>query len=525
MNWISQVGHVAAKDVRRARWALILYLALIAAVLASVVNGRAFGRYSPSPSTPGVELPDNLVRALPFLIVLVGLILSASVLQLDSPTRANAFWASRPLSPSAVLLAKLAVVSIAIVGSSLLAVFTALDLLDATAGATVTMLARSAIAFGEWALAVMVISAITNDLRGAAVSLIAIYLGIFLLPGALRRVGGSATLIGVAGSMSVLVYLYRTRDKRPRTRIAAAVVAACLLVETLWFSIGLERPRPTAAMAAANVGLSLAIDPVNPSTWHSSSDLKMQLRLVSTSTAPGEQLEFRPDTVTIQPVGRDQFNVRDRFGSVRLHRGRLQLGPTIRWIIDEPGAGMDASFEFTVRPRTVDGTSIIGPVASVAIVGTVTSTRSRVIASLPLRVGAAATHGGRRVAMYGFSHDANGVDVWVQTAAISDVTSDHPLMVYNETSSAGGLQFAIFNDARSEAIFLNQESGNARSGSILVLPWIPLSTSSTYFTTKRAGPPPAGLPLDDAWYAGARLVAFDWEVVDRYRVQGNAAVR
>jgi hypothetical protein len=529
MNWISQVGHVAAKDVRRTRWALALYLALIAAVMASVVNGRAFGRYALSPTSHGPEIPDTLVRNLPLLIVLVGLILSAWVLQLDSPTRVNVFWANRPLSPSAVLLAKVAIVSMAIVGASLLALFTALELLDATAAVTWTMLARSAIAFGQLALAVMVVSAITDNLRTAAVSVIAIFFGAFFLPSAVRLVNVSVPmLIGMAGGAWVLVYAYRTRDKRARTRIVAVVAALSLFVASSWFSVGMERPRPTAAKGAANAGASLAIERLDATTSRGSNQLTMRLRLVSTSTTPGEQLEFRPDTVTIRAVGGREINL--SFGSGFASRnfdffprtirsGQLQLGPAVRWIDQSHAYGSD-SFDFSFRPQTGEGAAIISPVASAAIVGTVTSLRSRVIARLPLRVGAAATHGGRRVAIYGFAHDAHGADLWVQTAAISDVNFDHPLMLYNEASTANGLHFALFNAARSEAISVNERSGNAGGGHVLVLPWIPLSTSAVYFTMESHG-----VPVDDAWYAGARLIVYDWEVVDRYQVRGDAAVR
>jgi len=327
--------------------------------------------------------------------------------------------------------------------------------------------------------------------------------------------------------VSVLVYLYRTRDKRPRARIAAAVVTACLVVQPSWLSFNSERASRTGGRTVANAGVSLAIEPVDPGLWHSSSQLRMKLRLASTSTVPGEQLEFWPDTVTIRPVGRAAFIVPQRdvvgFGSFR--KGQLQLGPTVRWIIDQPLARPDYSSEFIVNPRTIDGVSIIGPVASVAIVGTVTSLRSRVIARLPLRAGAAATHGGRRVAIYGFAHDANGVDVWVQAAGIANVNSDHSLLVYHASSNGDPFELAIFNEARSEAIFLHQQSSTGTTGNILASPWIPASTSATYFTTKIPGLLPSGLPLDDAWYAGARLVAFDWEVVERYRVRGDAAIR
>src|SRR5262249_6445005 len=161
------------------------------------------------------------------------------------------------------------------------------------------------------------------------------------------------------------------------------------------------------------------------------------------------------------------------------------LGPTVRWILEDPAAGWNGLTEFSVNQETADATPIVGPVASVAIVGTITSLRSLVVARLPLRMGAAASHGGRRVASYRFSHDTNGVDVWIQVAALADVNVEHPLMVANSTSSANAFQFAIFNEARSEAIFLSAKSRTSQSISgLLVLPWAPFGTSSGLFTTR-----------------------------------------
>jgi len=516
MNWISQVRHVAVKDVRRTRWALIVYVALIAAALATVANGRVFGRYVPSPSSDGSAVPDVFAFAFPLLIVVLGLIVSASLLQLDSPTRANAFWASRPLSPSAVLLAKFAVVSITIVGASLLGVFIALELLDATAAATGAVVAYGAIAFGKLALAAMVLSAITDDVRGAAVLLIALYVGgVFLtatVPGVV--ILWASTVIGIAGGVSVLVYLYRTRDRRPAMRIAGAV-PACLLVASFRVPVGL----PTRATPVINAGPALEIEPVSPNMWYANNQLTMQLRLVSTSIPPVERFDFGGDTVTIRSVRGEEVILIGGVASA-LPGWRPQLGPNVRWIIAASETGMDRSALFLVQPQTVDGRSILSSVASVAIVGTVTTLRSRVIASLPLRVGAGATQDGRRIAIYGVSHDTTGIDLWVQTSAIPQARLDHQFMY-----SGDGLTYAIFNAARSEAILVRRQSSSGGQGNNLILPWIPLSKWSAYFTTKESGPAPTGSPLDDAWYADARLIVLEWDVVDRYRASGHATLR
>src|SRR5215468_7651472 len=136
MNWFSQIRHVAVKDIRRTRWALIVYIALITVSAASFATGRAFGPNSSSPSTETPAMPAAFAVYLPVVCVILGLVAAGSVVQLDSPTRANAFWASRPISPSAVLGAKLVVVMITIVGLPLIGVAIGLAALDTSKATT-----------------------------------------------------------------------------------------------------------------------------------------------------------------------------------------------------------------------------------------------------------------------------------------------------------------------------------------------------------------------------------------------------
>ncbi len=101
MSWLMQVWHVAKKDVRQFRWLLALQ------VLATVMTVTAVGASSNHMGGPGFPrmFPSP---SLDWWVVLVGLavFISAVVVQADSPSRSDAFWASRPLHPMAVLMAK-----------------------------------------------------------------------------------------------------------------------------------------------------------------------------------------------------------------------------------------------------------------------------------------------------------------------------------------------------------------------------------------------------------------------------------
>ena len=100
MNTIAQMLHVARKDLRESRWPFIVYVALVALAAARVTDWWSASR---------------VLEMAMFLVVIAGVVLVATLIQSDSPIRADAFWATRPLSPTAVLLAKILLVVVIVV--------------------------------------------------------------------------------------------------------------------------------------------------------------------------------------------------------------------------------------------------------------------------------------------------------------------------------------------------------------------------------------------------------------------------
>jgi hypothetical protein len=520
MNWISQVRHVAAKDVRHTRWMLVLYAVLLTATTASIVTRRALGPYATSPNSEALGMREAFVAVIPFGTVILGLIGAALLLQMDSPTRANAFWASRPLSPAAVLGAKLVVVAAVIVAFPVIAGSASLLSFGTSLGVTTALTLRGALGYGELLLAVIVISALADDMRETIVTFTAIVLGGFAVLGALDAFLPSLapiavisiSLLGVIGALAIARNLYRTREKRLRTRITGIAVVACLLVGSFNVPASLRSDGlPPSAGPAVN------IEAVNPNTWGQTRQLSMRLRPGSADAE--ERLEFRADSITLRFLDGKRVPVYDHPQMV-VRMPPPPVAGAVRWIVNR--ADTVSWTNFSIEPSLLDRPSIARGVASVVIKGTVIASRPQIVATLPLRNEAVATDAGRRVRIYGVSHDATGADVWVQISAIPRDGPD----VGSPADQLDGLQFAIVNEARGEAIVLNRIGGGFTGGSgSIVLPWIPIWTSFTRLSTGPSNAPPVGLPLDDAWYAGAHLVVAEWNVIGRYRTRGEVALQ
>ncbi|MEO8564735.1 MAG: hypothetical protein ABI601_21870 [bacterium] len=95
MTWLGQVRHVMRKDLIEDRQLLLGYAAFVAVVGVSSATTR-------------LGTSNGPLQMLPYLVVLSGMIAVASLVQTDSPTQADAFWASRPFHSSAMFAAKIA---------------------------------------------------------------------------------------------------------------------------------------------------------------------------------------------------------------------------------------------------------------------------------------------------------------------------------------------------------------------------------------------------------------------------------
>lgn len=528
MNWIAQTGHVAAKDVRHARWSLIAYLAMLAAAVFSVASGRALGPYWTSPSTEVLGMRDAFVVFLPQSTVLLGLIVAASLVQMDSPTRATAFWASRPLSPSAVLGSKIVLVLMAIIALPLLGEIVVLRSMDTSAGATASMVGHAALAYAQWLLAAMIIGALTDDLRAFVGVFVAVLVGLLAAVALLQEFqsgssnSGEATpeaallaikLTTVAAGCALLAFVYRHHDRRRWMWAAGITVVACLVAGSF------ATVSSHDATAAVPAGPPLEIQPVDPAQW--SRARQLQIRVSVRERPDSARLVFQADTM--------RFETSD--GSVITDKGRLwpaaiienalpPVGKPVRWIVDhEPDR---PSAVITQEPSMEEQPKIAAGVKAVTIDGVVTVYRPHIAASLPLREDASATAGGRRVTIYGLSHGATGTRAWVNVSEVVHNEGEDPVSLPLPPGQ-NRLEFAVVNAVRGEAMLIDLQNASGQSGSI-VLPWTNISSTFTGLRTNVAPDDMASLPRDDAWYAGARLVVIEWTPASSYRTSGHATV-
>ncbi len=114
MNWWMQIWHIAKKDIVHVRWLLALQVAVTGMALAAALDPGGHGGGQPGFALRITHWMEP-VGGPYILFVVLAVLISAVVVQADSPSRSDAFWASRPLHPLAVLMAKAATLGVFLV--------------------------------------------------------------------------------------------------------------------------------------------------------------------------------------------------------------------------------------------------------------------------------------------------------------------------------------------------------------------------------------------------------------------------
>jgi uncharacterized membrane protein YraQ (UPF0718 family) len=170
MNWPSQVVHVMRKDIVRLRWyTLALALMLVALTVASVVWWRTLGWN-----------PDYWADIGPFLFILV---LVAVVVQEDGPSKTASLSAALPLSPSAVLVAKVGTVVLVPLGLCVTATAVAMSAVHTPSATVQTTLATLLTGSFRSIAATALIAANTRTPRVFAIA----FIGFLVAPSAVLR--------------------------------------------------------------------------------------------------------------------------------------------------------------------------------------------------------------------------------------------------------------------------------------------------------------------------------------------------
>lgn len=504
MNWFGQVGHVAVKDIKQTRWFLLVYVAVVA--VATRDASRLLGTRSGS--------PEGFV----LFVVACGMFVAAALVQADSPTRSDAFWASRPFSASAVFAAKLLVITAMVIGVPLAGQFTALLTIGAQVERIPLLLLAAAWSYALWLLAGMVVAALTKDLRTFAavfigVCVVLVFATSELTPSRHVSLGhGTEALLtygGAVTAVALLFTLYRTRDTRPRTWVAGIIATVVVLV---------------GSTISASPGLVVSTARAEPAAPRRIATLIAEFVDVPGPAAPA-QLRLHVRTGGVTASATESFSLTVATADVYLRNGLVlhlpteyarpfpvALGGSAPWS-RAPGASA-RGYDVTASLNDAERAAVSAGFDSVTVEGHVTVSERRALGTMPLAENATVQLGGARLDLTDVARSEGFVSV--STKIFSVDRSDGPSLAI--ASNVPDLILA--NDTRGQEVAFHAINAGSRGG-VLVLPGNEAYVSTTAYTTAPRSPEAQAFVTDDAWMSGAHVVVATWVQVDSYAVRAR----
>jgi hypothetical protein len=524
MTSTAQALHVARKDVRYTRWALIVYSAL---VLVALVHALAL----PLAAGPNALAPNGVGRSNPLsmtmlVLVLLGIILAATAVQADSPVQSNAFWASRPFGAGAMVGAKLLYCGVVLVGMPLIAEAIGMLRYNVIPGALAATLIQSVLIYGLVLLCTAVVAALTTDLRGFIVGALVLVVGFFIIGAILSDSGSRAfanpsklvsVAIAVGAGVALLMALYRRRGVGWIAWVGAVIVVGAAFVA---FD-AIDGPSATqvpASLRSATISLDV-VDQVRFTAPNNPVEGKarMVVRFNMASIPQTARLAIQIDSAQLHLRNGSVIRAGSFYGYISADDGFGALPAGIRPFgsSNEP-LGVSTSLTFNADSAKVTAVGI----ASVDV-----WSRVEVAEAVPLattRVGSpiAAAVGGTRIRVFdNFDTDANAITVF--TATVGDP---------RRPSGARDIGMSVINESSREGIVLTS-SNYSNSNDWMVLPGAPINTSFVRLNTNRPeaeGPTiiqsvPGVGPIaeriagqrrgqfpDPAWYRNARITVVRW---------------
>jgi hypothetical protein len=258
------VLHIVGKDVRRLRWLLVLWVAILGT---RIVFAAAATRYTGETFGPAFALQE-LGGIVGMLETLLLALLVARLVHEEPLVGLNAFWLTRPYSPGMLLAAKLLIASGALVLLPVIADVLTMSMFHA--GASAQLRASSVFLSSHviWMLPLFVLAALTPSLGVFAIAIVGVIAALSLAIAALvsmtafyvdesetylpamtsdRTPAIVSLVVFTAATLSVIVYQYRRRRWRIAIAMAAVGLVATLMVPAFW-------PWPFARSAPIEAG-------------------------------------------------------------------------------------------------------------------------------------------------------------------------------------------------------------------------------------------------------------------------------
>jgi len=497
MTWGAQVAHVARKDLLHARWSLLAYCAAISFVAFSIVHW-----------------PSSGSGFWTVLLIPLVMIIAASIVQADSPSRVDAFWATSPLSPSAVAAAKLVVAGVGIILPGLIAQFIAIQAFDIPLDTIPELLWNSALGQAGLLLIAMAIAALTRDLRAFIVVLVVYFVALQLTPVLVPWSQKSPVELGAAAFLvvsllsplaitAVLFYQYRSRNLR-LGRILGIVVGVLL---TVAFP---SMTRSSADAAPASRGITAAHAVVerrgNPQS--------VQLFVDIPGKKPGERAVMSDMRVTMIGTRSHTDSLSNIPSFSIISQPQLKIGRDATWLGHPESPSDSTAFGFNIAAAKLD--AVLDGRAKLVLQGLVSVESQHADITLPLDSGATASANGTRFIYNGMGEGSNGRELNVALFTLSRASNDRN--PFNEQRAR--YRFVLVNDAHNEALELAEGSTGGGTvmppmpGVLLYLLSMKLRVDSDRFGQK--------ISVDDAWLRGAHLVVVVWRAHLGERVALNS---
>jgi hypothetical protein len=510
MTTLAQAAHVMAKDLRD-HWRLAsLYLTTVLVATLHAIDAGPFTSSALAPTT--------------VLLIALGVLLSAIVILDDSPTRTDAFYASNPLSATAMVFAKLGdvllLVAIAAVGQ-----WVAIRSYDLSGTDALGSVGTSAFLYSAWLLATLCVAALVRDLRtfllavtGMVVAYFAmtVLIGIGAVP---LTVGHTLEAAGAIAEVAFIAWLYRSRDTRRRTRVAGFALAAVtvLMIET----VPGDADSATLPATIARPAMS-----VLPSVTDDGGSVRVAIR--SGSQAGDLHFTLHAPVITITLLDGSTLHLPATRGPVDVELDPLaSTTPALRGVTSGPSMAPPGEREVSIQAEitTLQRERIRAGMRAVSVDGRVTVTRAESVGTLALRDGTTLTHGGRRIRIESWDR---GQGVPVLTLSASRVQGGKAQPTTGIGPLGSGTTFALLNMLRHELSALSLSSGS-HSFDGMVLPGAHLETRSWQLggraiefashpdAAEAPGAPARQAPsLDSAWLHDARLLVIAHRPIGGY---------
>lgn len=525
MSWLAQVRHVVGKDARHMAW---LILATILVIVGSTARAlELFGTPEPGFGNAWAFLLRGFSGAP--LVAIAGGVLVALLLQSDSSARSDAFWVTRPLAPSAVLGAKVALVVVLLLLLPLGGQLAAFVAHDVPPGRIPSLMLESAVSMAGILGIVAVFAALTPDLRTFLAALLLTTIGwvfgMSFVRSALTADGvvwyGSASLVlpsavFAVGGVALVAYQYHTRDARRTARVFALPALAAMGLVAIPHGIRPTISKVEAPPALRATRLTVGVRDLQPVRGLAGSHWQASMRFVLADADEAHRYALLDGFATFRlPDGSTIRRPLEGYGprEVFLNEPRFSL-PGFTWVGGNARAvGRGGAGAWIAVPDAV-AQALRGGGVRIDVEGHVRVQEQRVLSRLPLRAGAAMSSEGRRFRIDRVDAGPTGPQVSATTEAIAsrrDAWRNSPEASYD---------MVAVNAVRKQALALFIRSAGAGMGHDLVLPG---PMAQVYQTTVGAVEhvPRPGEPepvVSDAWMRDAELSITDWVTVGSYPI-------